>query len=90
MCQNYNASNITVLLFSSFSIMQFNFRNFKILQLEKLALFKLAYFCHPSIKPKFPSRQNYPIYGISKVYKDIHLSRLCSARLEAQVQGSPD
>ena len=38
--------------------------NFQILQLEKLALFNLAYFCHPPIKPKFPSRQNYPIYGM--------------------------
>ena len=45
--------------------MQFNFRHFKILQLEKLALFNLAYFCHPPIKPKFPSRQNYPIYGMT-------------------------
>ena len=42
--------------------MQFNFRHFQILQLEKLALFNLAYFCHPPIKPKFPSRQNYPVY----------------------------
>ena len=42
--------------------MQFNFRYFKILQLEKLALFNLAYFCHPPIKPKFPSLQNYTIY----------------------------
>ena len=40
-----------------YTIMQFNFRHFKILQLEKLALFNLAYFCHPPIKPKFPSRQ---------------------------------
>ena len=47
-----------------YTIMQFNSRHFKILQLEKLALFNLAYFCHPPIKPKFPSRQNYPIYGI--------------------------
>ena len=39
-----------------FTIMEFNFRHFQILQLEKLALFNLAYFCHPPIKPKFPSR----------------------------------
>ena len=47
-----------------YTIMQFNCRHFKMFQLEKLALFNLAYFCHPPIKPKFPSRQNYPIYGI--------------------------
>ena len=46
------------------TIMQFNFRHFKALQWEKLTLFNLAYFCHPPIKPKFPSRQNYLIYGI--------------------------
>ena len=44
-----------------FMIMQFNFRHFKILQLEKLALFSLANFCQPPIKPKFPLRLNYPI-----------------------------
>ena len=51
-----------------YMIIQFNFRHFKSLQLEKLALFNLAYFCHPLIKPKFPSRQNYPIYGMFLVF----------------------
>ena len=60
------------------TIMPFNFRHFKILKLEKLALFNLAYSCHPPIKPKFPSRQNYPIYGIyieSKTILDLQWQR---------------
>ena len=46
-----------------YTIMQFNFRHFKILHLEKLALLNLAYFCHPtnkakiSIGPKLPDIQ---------------------------------
>ena len=47
-----------------YAIMQFICRHLKIFPLQKLALFNLAYFCHPPIKPKFPSRQNDLIYGI--------------------------
>ena len=48
--------------------MQINIRYFMALQLEKLALFNLAYICHPPIKPNFPSRQNYPILSIRYFY----------------------
>ena len=60
--------------------MQFNFRHFKILQLEKLALFNLAYFCHPPIKPKFPTRQNYPIYGTLYAYNFFRKCHLCAEK----------
>ena len=71
------STNRKVEIAGHYTIIKFNFRHFQIFQLEKLALFNLAYFCHPPIKPKFPSRQNYPIYGISKVNK----GNMCSLNI---------
>ena len=71
----YLGINVNVEIAGQYTIMPFIFRHFKILQLEKLALFNLAYFCHPPIKPKFPSRQitRYTVIFISCIESEVHI-----------------